>query len=259
MGKKHIRNQKNVRWYETWTFLILVCVVLPLSFRSLAFAPYHIPSGSMKPTLLIGDFILVNKSSYGYSRYSFPFGLPLFDGRIRAENTPARGDVVIFRPLNDPNTDFIKRVIGLPGDKVKMLNGQLYLNEVIVKRVPQGTFTDEDGSKLRHYVEHLPTTDGAVIRYDVLDEVALGPLDNTPEYRIPAGHYFMMGDNRDHSADSRTPHVGIIPAEHLVGKAQYIAFSASDNVWKLWRWFGGLFRGERLWLPIQYEEREDRV
>ncbi len=252
-GKKE---KKKLRFYESWTFLILVCIVFPLVFRALIYSPFHIPSGSMKPSLLIGDFIFVSKSSYGYSRYSFaipllaPRGIGMFEGRKFSEQ-PKRGDVIVFRPPPTPHIDYIKRLVGLPGDRIQMKNGELYINgdKVERKRVEDFTDTDEDGNTriIRHYKETLPNG----VTYSVLDDELDGEWDNTEVYKVPEGHYFLMGDNRDNSADSRTPAVGFVPAENLVGRADVVFISTEDNLWKFWKW-PWTMRGERFWTDIDY-------
>lgn len=212
--------------YET-AKTIVVAVVLAMIFRSFFYEPFHIPSGSMKGNLLIGDYIFVSKMSYGYSRYSFPFGFDLFEGRIGSDDRPQRGDVVVFRKPNQPSVDFIKRVIGLPGDTVQMRDGVLFVNGLAVpkERVEDYKEYDEEtrtAVAIPQYAETLP--EGKKIR--VLDQERHGYVDNTPIYQVPEGYYFMMGDNRDNSTDSRYIHeVGFVPEENLVGRAEIIAFS----------------------------------
>jgi len=217
---------------------IFYALLIALVIRALLFQPFNIPSGSMIPTLLIGDYLFVSKYSYGYSRHSFPLSPPFFDGRIFGSE-PSRGDVVVFKVPTDNRTDYIKRLIGLPGDTIQMKSGVLYLNDRPVPRVRVEDFVgrDEFGNVRRvpQYRETLP--DGATyITQDLIDQ---GLLDNTGLYIVPAGHYFMMGDNRDNSNDSRVPSaVGYVPFENLVGKAQFIFFSTdgSARLWQFWRW-----------------------
>lgn len=209
-----------------------VAVLLAMIFRSFLFEPFHIPSGSMKGNLLIGDYLFVSKFEYGYSRFSFPYGswLPSF-GRIMGENEPERGDVVVFRKPTDVSTDYIKRVIGLPGDRIQMRDGVLYINGAAVPKLPADEFLeyDERAQSVRRtpqFQETLP--EGKT--YYVLDDDPFGAVDSTRVYTVPEGHYFMMGDNRDNSVDSRyTDQVGFVPKENLVGKAEIIVFSLDKD------------------------------
>lgn len=213
--------------------IALVCAGL---IRSFFFEPFHIPSGSMKPNLLIGDYVIVTKYSYGYSRYSFPFGFNFFDGRVFAKDKqPQRGDIVVFRYPNDPSINYIKRLIGLPGDKIQMRDGVLHINGEKVEKISDGVFADETGGLpqiIDQFSEFMP--DGKKITtLDMLD----APQDNTGIYKVPQGHYFMMGDNRDNSQDSRfLSQVGFVPEENLIGKARFIFFSCAKPVWQFWQW-----------------------
>lgn len=241
---------------KNWELLrsILFAVLLALSFRSLAYEPFHIPSGSMKETLLIGDYLWVSKSAYGYSNVSFPFSLDLMEGRIFAK-PPTRGDVAVFRPPSMPKTDFIKRVIGLPGDTVQMKHGQLYINGLAVPKEPAGEFIDKapDGDIriIRRFKETLPNG----VSYIVLDAWPKNPnryTDNTDIYVVPEGHYFMMGDNRDNSRDSRVlSAVGFIPFENIVGKAVSLFYSTDGTarIWQPWKWWSAM-RHERVFTAI---------
>jgi len=215
-------------------------VLLALVVRSFAYEPFNIPSKSMQPTLLVGDFLLVSKFSYGYSRHSLPFSLHLFDGRIFGRQ-PQRGDVAVFKVPTDNRTDYIKRVIGLPGDRVKVEHRVLFINGVAVKRQAVEDYVDRDprtGSTIRHlqYIETLPNGRAHIIIEDAGPEVA---ADNTEEYVVPPGHYFMMGDNRDNSEDSRFLNaVGYVPEENLVGRAEIIFLSTSQagKPLEFWLW-----------------------
>lgn len=240
--------QKPKKPNETFEFFrtVFYAVLLALVFRSCAYEPFHIPSGSMKSTLLIGDYLFVSKLSYGYSRYSFPLGIDFFDGRILGD-APKRGDIVVFRPPGEPHTDYIKRLIGLPGDRVQVKGGVLYVNGEMAKQSPLPDFTDTDSSPpkpLRRYMETLP----GGRQHTILDETPYGEVDNTPEYTVPEKHYFFMGDNRDNSRDSRYMDgpVGFVPEENLIGRAVVIAFSIDTRAawWHVWTWPSSL-RWER--------------
>ncbi|PCH82359.1 MAG: signal peptidase I [Hyphomicrobiales bacterium] len=218
--------------------VVVQALALALVVKSFLFQPFSIPSGSMKSTLLVGDYLFVSKYSYGYSKYSFPLSLPLFDGRIFGSE-PERGDVIVFKLPKDNETDYIKRLIGLPGDRIQMKEGVLYINGTMVKkeRIEDFVETDEFGSKqvVKRYRETLPN--GVV--HTTLDLRENGILDNTIVYKVPKGHYFFMGDNRDNSTDSRvTSFVGYVPFENLIGKAEITFFSIGDNAspWQLWKW-----------------------
>ncbi len=218
--------------------VIIHALILALLVRIFLFQPFNIPSGSMIPTLLIGDYLFVSKYSYGYSRYSFPFGPNLFDGRVWA-GEPTRGDVVVFKLPRDNETDYIKRVIGLPGDEIQMIDGVLHINGKAVKKEKAADFVpqhaDGPGRAMTRYIETLPNG----VSYPVLDLVRSSIGDNTEIYKVPEDHFFMMGDNRDNSTDSRfLSEVGYVPYENLLGKAQIIFFSIDDDArfWQLWKW-----------------------
>jgi signal peptidase I len=224
---------------------IVYAVLIALVVRTVAYEPFNIPSGSMVPTLLVGDYLFVSKFSYGYSRYSLPFGLPLFSGRIYLpfSHGPERGDVAVFKLPTDPSTDYIKRLVGLPGDHLQMRHGNLYINDQLVPRRPIEDFVYEEGGTvmlLHQYMESLPRgPNEPPLEHRIIKIGDDGPLDNTPVYEVPPGHYFGMGDNRDNSQDSRVlSAVGYIPAENLVGRAQFIFFSTDGSAhwWEVWKW-----------------------
>ena len=232
---------------KTIVYAVLIAVVV----RTVAYEPFNIPSGSMIPTLLVGDYLFVSKFSYGYSRYSLPFGLPMFPGRIFFR-PPQRGDVVVFKLPTDNSTDYIKRVIGLPGDQIQVREGQLYINGNLVprKRIPDYIYK-EDGSiiPLHQYIETLPNG----MQHRIIKITDNGPMNNTQIYTVPPHEYFMMGDNRDNSEDSRVlSAVGYVPQVNLVGKAEFLFFSTngSARLWQFWKWpfavrYKRLFEGIR--------------
>jgi signal peptidase I len=231
---------------KTIVYAVLIAVVI----RTFAFEPFNIPSGSMIPTLLVGDYLFVSKYAYGYSRYSLPFGLPLISGRILAHE-PRRGDVVVFKLPSDNKTDYIKRIIGLPGDRIQVRGGIVHINGEPVERVPIGEYAvpGSNGSARRFqlYRETLPNG----VSHPIIEMTDSGPYDNTGVYVVPPGHYFAMGDNRDSSRDSRfLGEVGYVPLENLVGRAEFIFFSIDGNPLHIWAWpssvrFDRLFTGIR--------------
>jgi signal peptidase I len=218
--------------------VVIHALILALIVRVFLFQPFNIPSGSMIPTLLVGDYLFVAKYSYGYSRYSFPFGPNLFSGRVWSAE-PDRGDVVVFKLPRDNETDYIKRVIGLPGDEIQMIHGVLHINGQAVKKEETEDFVLHDPSgRERHLARFLETLPNGVT-YPVLDLVKEGIGDNTEVYKVPENHFSMMGDNRDNSTDSRfLSEVGFVPFENLLGKAKIIFFSIDEDAsfWQIWKW-----------------------
>ena len=267
---------------------IFWALVIAMAFRSILYQPFSIPSGSMKPTLLVGDYLFVSKYAYGYSRYSVPFSPDLWDGRIWGE-LPERGDVVVFkrpgadtcsegpvefgarigtalfsmvglaRPMRDPGDciDYIKRVIGLPGDRIQMIGGVLHINGQAVGMEQAADFIEikgldgeafslqgcrnepvpQGGACAHHaWVETLPNGVGHL----VLD-MGEQSQDDTPVFTVEPGHIFFMGDNRDNSVDSRFPDVGQVPLENLIGRAEVVARSSAGAFWQVWKWRFGRF------------------
>ena len=268
-------------------------LVIAMAFRSILYQPFSIPSGSMKPTLLVGDYLFVSKFSYGYSRYSLPFSPDIFEGRIFG-SMPKRGDVVVFkkpgedvcsegplgffvrmtsylgsivglsRPVRVANdcTDYIKRVVGLPGDRIQMIDGVLHVNGERVGMERAENFSESkgtDGEALRvsncanapvpqggvceieHWIEELP----GGRKHSVLN-LAMTRVDNTPTFIVEEGKIFFMGDNRDNSIDSRYSDVGQVPYQNLIGRAEVIALSSEGAFWEIWKW-----RGDRFFKSIQ--------
>ncbi|AIC26593.1 MULTISPECIES: signal peptidase I [Rhizobium] len=230
--------------------VIIQALILAMVIRTVLFQPFTIPSGSMMPTLLVGDYIFVNKFAYGYSKYSLPFSPDISNGRLFGSD-PKRGDIVVFRFPPNPDIDYIKRCIGLPGDRIQVTDGVLYVNGKPVPKVADGTFTSdykldpgEDVPVFRETLDNGKT-------YDTLDQSPVSRGDNTREFIVPEGHYFMMGDNRDNSLDSRFD-VGFVPAENLVGRASVIFFSLGNDTSfrEIWKWPTNM-RWDRLFKVVE--------
>src|SRR5260370_20607404 len=243
--------------------VIVQALLIALVIRTLLFQPFNIPSGSLIPTLLIGDYLFVSKYSYGYSHYSLPSFVDLapaaMPGRYFASQ-PKRGDIIVFKLPRDGETDYIKRLIGLPGDKIQMIHGRLYINGIIVERTPLPPYAMPDRGEVAHYEETLP----GGVKHEIIQDTdgQKKPDDGRPDvndtavYEVPPGNYFMMGDNRDDSADSRiSPEqkgVGYVPFENLIGRAEIIFFSVEtgESAWQVWRW-PWIVRWHRLFQPVR--------
>ena len=241
-----------------WETAKVIVQALAIAFfvRTFFFQPFNIPSSSMYPTLKIGDYLFVSKLSYGYGKYSFNFSLggygepfikccPVdFPGRKVLAELPERGDVAVFKLPTNTDIDYIKRVIGLPGDRIQMRDGVLHINGEAVQKQRIADYIDTNGeaggrgggtTTIPQFVETLPNG----VTYKVLDEDPQSVADNTIEYVVPENHYFMMGDNRDNSQDSRfLQQVGYVPIENYVGRADMIFFSVAPQatLWKIWEW-----------------------
>ena len=230
--KKKIVPKKSENFFLSLLWIILIALI----FRAFVFQSYNIPSGSMLKNLLVGDYIFVSKYTYGYSKHSLPFSIPLIPNRIFSSE-PMRGDVVVFKLPSDGKTDYIKRVIGMPGDKIQIINGEVYINNQRLSYKEIGVYEDNNlinrkkkalgcrNEKLKILEETLPSGKS----YNILDSDITSYADNTGIYNVPKDHFFVMGDNRDNSQDSRyIKSVGFIPFDNLVGRAELIFFS--------WNW-----------------------
>ena len=240
-------------FFKTIAFAFCFALII----RMFLFEPFNIPSGSMKPTLLVGDYLLTNKMAYGYGQYSFSvffkiYVPPPFEGRAMA-TPPKRGDIAVFF-LPNVGENYIKRVVGLPGDTIQMRGGRLYINDTLVEREFVAMKTD-NGEPMSEYVETLP---GGIL-HTIWERSDRDPLDDTAAYKVPEGHYFMMGDNRDNSRDSRVlQEVGYVPFENIVGRADILFFSTNGDahIWEIWKWPWAVRYGRLLNLigPVRPDE-----
>ncbi|MFW8586196.1 signal peptidase I [Rhizobium beringeri] len=248
MRVRKVEAKPNALWENIK--VIIQALILAMVIRTVLFQPFTIPSGSMMPTLLVGDYIFVNKFAYGYSKYSLPFSPDVFSGRLFGAD-PKRGDIVVFRFPPNPEIDYIKRCIGLPGDHIQVTDGVLYVNGKPVPKVADGSFTSDykldPGADVPVFRETLDSGK----TYDTLDQSPVSRGDNTREFIVPEGHYFMMGDNRDNSLDSRFD-VGFVPAENLVGRASVIFFSLGNDTSfrEIWKWPTNM-RWDRLFKVVE--------
>jgi signal peptidase I len=230
--------------------VIIEALIIAFLFRTFLWQPFSIPTASMQSTMMIGDYFIANKWAWGLGKYSFGIPVPL-GNRILTLGEPQRGDIAVFH--NEPTgDDYIKRVMGLPGDHIQMKQGRLYINGEMLPREEVGRGTDTDSYMstvpVILYKETLPNGVTHTIQ-EISDDQ---PLDDTGEYVVPAGHYFMMGDNRDRSADSRVlAQVGYVPATNLIGKAEARFFSIQDNIapWQVWQWPGNV-RWDRMFQSV---------
>ena len=263
---KPIRSQWGKGLYEIAVTLFWA-LAIALVFRTFLFQPFYIPSASMLPNLWVGDYVFVSKYAYGYSRFSFPLGLDWFDGRRGALDEPKRGDIAVFRLPRDDKVDYIKRIVGLPGDEIRLWGDRVIVNGVPLNlcRLREDFQTEKRLGQIKHipkYREIMPHGEGfeanlscatkdadfaEVVSYEILKELPPSNFDRT--YQVPEGHYFMMGDNRDNSTDSRySSIIGYIPEENLIGRAEVVFFSIDDDGSLLRFWeLPAAVRWERIW------------
>ena len=241
MGDIHLGRRRPSSEFVEIAKTVIYALLIALVIRVLLFQPFTIPSASMEPTLFQGDYIIVSKFAYGFSRHSLPFSPQLFRGRLLGHE-PQRGDVIVFKLPRDDHTDYIKRLIGLPGDRVQVRRGVVYINGRGVPRDEMTPTTERTpfgfGRPVQRYRETLPNGRS----YVTYSYGSGGDVDNTGVYVVPEGHYFLMGDNRDNSQDSRFPEetgVGYVPFENLEGRADLILLSWNDqaSIFKPWTWF----------------------
>ena len=235
----HVEGIGLARALACYALMLLAGFVLQLTIRTFLFQPFNIPSGAMQPTLLVGDHLFASKYAYGYSQYSLPFSLAPFTGRMFASD-PERGDVVVFRSPKDDSVDYIKRIVGLPGDRIQMINGELHINDKVVarERIENFVIVENDRTiRVKRWRETLPNG----VSYETLDLIDNAYYDNTQVYQVPSGHVFVMGDNRDNSTDSRAlSALGYVPIDNLVGRAAMIYLSVDKNSGK------AVIRSERI-------------
>ena len=232
-----MKEKKKDESFKETVKTVVYAVVIAVIIRSFLIEPFRIPSGSMYPTLEVGDYLFVSKYTYGYSRHSFPASLIPFDGRLW-ESAPQYGDIVVFKFPSDNNKDYIKRVVALPGDTVEVKQGRLYINDKMLDRVEIGPYkVTEYVNKPEIYTEYEETLPNG-LKHHIIEVSDFEPVvDNTTKVVVPERHVFVMGDNRDRSDDSRIS-VGFVPYENLIGKARFLFFSHNDQgAWyKPWTW-----------------------
>lgn len=261
---KTAKKSAAAEWWET-IVVVVEALLIAIVLRSFLYQPFSIPTASMQQTLMIGDYFVANKFVWGYGKHSFSLGrygdFTLLDFELPISNRifgrePNRGDIAVFRPVPQ-NIEYIKRIVGLPGDRIQVTEGRLYINGTMVERENIGTAQDTDSEgqtrEVTVYRETFPEGTNHIVQ-EISDNA---PLDNTPEYVVPAGHYFMMGDNRDRSADSRVlSQVGYVPAVNLIAKAEARFFSIQDNLppWQIWQWPANV-RWDRMfqWVDTQHQ------
>ncbi len=233
--------------------VIVQALLIALVVRTLLFQPFNIPSGSLVPTLLVGDYLFTSKYSYGYSKHSIPFSPSVFSGRIWGAE-PKRGDIAVFKLPKDNSTDYIKRVIGLPGDKIQMIEGVLQINgKAVERRRIEDYRTTDPYNRTVSVPQYMETLPNGVAHKVIERDGDNGYWDNTNVYTVPPGFFFMMGDNRDNSTDSRDEqNVGFVPYENFVGRAEIIFFSIEESAsaWKVWEW-PWTVRWNRIFNPIR--------